>query len=195
MRKILLLAAVAATAIPSAVYAQARPTVLIVDTNEIMSSCTACKAAATQLQQKQAALRSRAQTLNQQLQAEGKPLSDQFNALNGKQPDAALQQKITAYQTKEKNAQQELQNSERELQSTAANVQQQIGARLIQVVEQIRAQRGAAVAVAKDATLANDSAMDVTSQVLASLNQALPAVSVTPMQQSQQPKQQAPQGR
>jgi len=198
MRKIIFLAAMAATtAVPAAVHAQARGGVLIVDTDQVMSTCTACKAAATQLQQKQSTLRSRAQTLNQQLQAEGKPLQDQFQALNGKQPDAALQQKITAFQTKERNAQQELSASERELQSTAAHVQQQIGARLIQIVEQVRARRGAQLAVAKDATLANDSAIDVTTEVLAALNQALPAVSVTPLpqQQQQQQRPQQPQGR
>lgn len=195
MRKILLLAAIAATAVPATVHAQARGGVLIVDTDQIMSTCTACKAAATQLQQRESTLRTRAQTLQQQLQTEGKPLQDQFEALKGKQPDAALQQKITAYQTKEKNAQQELAKSQRDLQSTAAHVQQQIGARLIQIVEQTRARRGAQVAVAKDATLANDSAIDVTSEVLAALNQQLPSVSVTPLPQSQQTQQQQPQGR
>ena len=198
MRKILLLAAIAATtAIPSAVHAQARPTILIVDTGAVMGTCTACKAAAAQLQQKQTALRTRAQSLQQQLQTEGKPLQDQFEALKGKQPDAALQQKITAYQAKERNAQQELAKGERDLQSTATNVQQQIGTRLVQIVEQIRAQRGAAIAIAKDSTLANDTAIDVTSQVLASLNAALPSVSVTPLPQSQQQpaQQQQPQGR
>jgi len=198
MRKIFLLAAIAATtAIPSAVHAQARPTILIVDTGAVMGTCTACKAAAAQLQQKQTALRTRAQSLQQQLQTEGKPLQDQFEALKGKQPDAALQQKITAYQAKERNAQQELAKGERDLQSTATNVQQQIGTRLVQIVEQIRAQRGAAIAIAKDSTLANDTAIDVTSQVLASLNAALPSVSVTPLPQSQQhpAQQQQPQGR
>ena len=198
MRKILLLAAIAATAVPAAANAQAaRGGVLIVDTDQVMSTCTACKAAATQLQQKQATLRSRAQTLNQQLQTEGKPLQDQFQALNGKQPDAAFQAKITAYQTKERNAQQELQRSERELQSTATHVQQQIGIRLVQIVEQVRARRGAQVAVAKDSTLANDNSIDVTSEVLAALNSALPSVSVTPLPQAQgqQQQQQQPQGR
>jgi outer membrane protein len=200
MQKILILVAIAATAVPATVNAQARGGVLIVDTDQVMSNCTACKAAATQLQQKQSTLRTRAQTLNQQLQTEGKPLQDQFQTLNGKQPDAALQAKITAYQTKERNAQQELQRSERELQSTATHVQQQIGLRLVQIVEQVRARRGAQVAVAKDSTLANDNSIDVTSEVLAALNGALPSVSVTPLpqaprQQQQQQQQQQPQGR
>jgi Skp family chaperone for outer membrane proteins len=195
MRKILLLAAIAATtAVPSAVQAQARGGVLVVDTGQIMSTCTACKAAATQLQQRESTLRTRAQTLNQQLQTEGKPIQDAVDALKGKQPDAALTQRITAFETKQRNAQQEVANSQRELQSTAAHVQQQIGARLIQIVEQSRARRGASIAVAKDSTLANDSTIDVTSEVLAALNQQLPSVSVTPMPQAQQ-QQQQPQGR
>jgi outer membrane protein len=195
MRKILILTAIAAaTALPTAADAQARGGVILVDTSNVMGNCTACKAAQTQLEQRQTTLRSRVQTLTQQLQAEGKPIQDAVDALKGKQPDAALQGRITAFQTKERNAQQEIQNSQRQLQSTAANVQQQIGGRLIQVVEQIRARRGASIAIAKDSTLANDSAIDVTTEVLAALNQALPSVSVTPLPQQQQ-QQQQPQGR
>ena len=195
MRKILLLAAIAATtAIPSAVQAQARGGVLVVDTAQIMNTCTACKAASAQLQQRGSTLRTRAQTLNQQLQTEGKPIQDAVDALKGKQPDAALTQRITAFETKQRNAQQEIGNSQRELESTAAHVQQQIGARIVQIVEQSRARRGASIAIAKDSTLANDSSVDVTSEVLAALNQQLPSVSVTPLPQAQQ-QQQQPQGR
>ena len=193
MRKTLLLAAIAAaTALPTSANAQARGGVIIVDTANVLSNCTACKAAQTQLEQRQTTLRSRVQTLTQQLQTEGKPIQDAVDALKGKQPDAALQKRITDFQTKERGAQQEISNSQRQLQSTAANVQQQIGARLIQIVEQSRARRGASIAIAKDSTLANDTSIDVTSEVLASLNAALPSVSVTPLPQQQQ---QQPQGR
>ena len=196
MRKILLLAAIAAaTALPTSANAQARGGLILIDTANILSNCTACKAAQTQLEQRQTALRSRVQTLTQQLQAEGKPIQDAVDALKGKQPDAALQQRITAFQTKERGAQQEIQNSQRQLQSTAAHVQQQVGARLIQIVEQVRARRGASIAVSKDSTLANDSSIDVTTEVLAALNQALPSVNVTPLPQQQQQQQQQPQGR
>ena len=196
MRKILLLAAIAAaTALPTSANAQARGGLILIDTANILSNCTACKAAQTQLEQRQTTLRSRVQTLTQQLQAEGKPIQDAVDALKGKQPDAALQQRITAFQTKERGAQQEIQNSQRQLQSTAAHVQQQVGARLIQIVEQVRARRGASIAVSKDSTLANDSSIDVTTEVLAALNQALPSVSVTPLPQQQQQQQQQPQGR
>jgi outer membrane protein len=195
MRNMLFFAAIAATSVvPTAVNAQARGGILVVDTGQIMSNCTACKAAAAQLQQRGTTLRTRAQTLNQQFQTEGKPLQDAVDALKGKQPDAALNQRITAFETKQRNAQQELANSQNEIQSTAAHVQQQIGARLIQVVEQSRARRGASIAIAKDSTLANDNAIDITNEVLAALNQQLPSVSVTPLPQGQQQRQQ-PQGR
>lgn len=194
MRKTLLLAAIAAaTALPTSANAQARGGIIIVDTANVLSNCTACKAAQTQLEQRQTTLRTRVQTLTQQLQTEGKPIQDAVDALKGKQPDAALQKRITDFQTKERGAQQEISNSQRQLQSTAAHVQQQVGARLIQIVEQVRARRGASIAVAKDSTLANDNTIDVTSEVLTALNSALPSVSVTPLPQQQQ--QQQPQGR
>ena len=191
MRNILLISAIAASVavIPSAASAQARGGIIIVDTQQIMKTCTACTAANSQLEQRQTALRTRAQTLQQQIQAEGKPIQDAYDALKGKEPDAALKAKITAFETKQNNARKELATSEQQLQSTAANVQQQIASRLIQIVEQVRARRGAALAISKDASLANDTAGDVTSEVLAALNSALPSVSVTPLPQQQ------PQGR
>lgn len=197
MKKLILLAALAVgtATLPatSPAQAQARTGVLIVDTDQILGTCTACRAAAQQLQQRETSLRTRAQTLGQQLETEGKPIQTAVDALKGRQPDAALQQRITAFQTKQQNAQQEINNAQRELQSIASHVNQQVGQRLVQIVEQSRARRGAAVVLSKNSTLANDSTVDITGEVLAALNQQLPAVSVTPLPQQQQ--QQRPQGR
>lgn len=185
-----------AIAVPASAQAQQRPAILIVDTDRVASECTACKAAATQLQSRETQLRTRAQQLQQQLQTEGKPLQDAVTALKGKEPDAALQQRITAFQGKERAAQQELGNSQRTLQSINANVNQQIGTKLLQVVEQVRARRGASIVLAKNGTIASDTTIDVTGDVLTAINQQLPSVSITPLpQQPQQQQQQAPQGR
>jgi outer membrane protein len=196
MRKLLILSAVAAAvAAPTAAQAQ-RAAIIVVDTDRIMSQCTACQAARTQLQQREATLRSRAQQLRQELETASKPLQDAVNALGSKQPDAALQGRIKAFQQKEQQANQELQSSQQTLQSTAAHVQQQIGTRLVQIVEQIRAQRQASIAISKNNTLANDNSIEATDAVLTGLNAALPAVSVTPLPQQQQQQQQPqPQGR
>ena len=192
MTKILLSAAAAlAIGLPAVAHAQ-QANILIIDSERVMTDCTACKAATSQLQSKQSTLRARAQTLQTQLQTEGKPIQAAVDALNGKSPDAALQAKITAYQTKERSAQQELATSTRTLESTAAHVQQQIGAKVVAVVEQIRASRRAAIVLAKNSTVANDNSLDITGDVLTALNQQLPSVSVTPMPQA---AQQTPQGR
>ena len=122
MNKLIISAALAASALalPTAAFAQTAP-ILIVDSERVLTDCNACKSATAQLEQKQTALRSRAQTLQQEIQAEGKPLQTAVDALSGKQPGPALQQKIAAFQTKEKSAQQELQSSDQALKSTVAN--------------------------------------------------------------------------
>ena len=197
MTKILAAALVAASALATPALAQRAPAavVVVVDTDRIGAECTACRSAGQQLQQRQQQLRTRAQTLETQLQTEGKPIQDAIDALKGKQPDAALQQRVTAFQTKQRQAQQELANSERSLQSTQAHVNQQIGTRLRTIIATVAAQRGANLAVSKDSTLFTAQAVEVTDAVLAQLNQQLPAVSVTPLPQQAQPQQTNPQGR
>ena len=183
-----LIAALSASAIlaPSAALAQARGGIVVVDTDRILSECTACRAATATLNSQTTTLRTRAQTLQTQLQTEGQPIQTAVNALNGKQPDAALQARITAFQTKQRNAEQELATGQRNLQSTQAHVSQQLSTRLLPIIEQSRARRGAAIAVAKSGLLASDTAVDITGEVLTALNQQVPAVSVTPLPQQPQ---------
>jgi len=193
MNKIIL-AALTATAVilPAAAQAQRAPAAVIVsvNTDRIARECVACKAATTQIQAQQTALRTRAQTLGTQLQTEGKPIQDAINALAGKNPDAALQARVTAFQTKQQNAERELATAERNIQSTQANVNQQIGARLRTIISSVATARGANLAVDTASMLYAAPAVDVTDVVLAQLNQQLPAVSVTPLpQQPQQPSQ------
>jgi len=189
MKKTLLLVAASAAlvAAPAVVHAQAATGILIVDTDTIMQSCTACAAARAQLVSQANALQARRNTLAQQFQTEAQSIDSEAKALGTKTPGPALKAKAQALQTKEDQAQQELQNSAATIQSTQAHVQQQIGEKLVQVVEQIRAQRRAAVVLSKNGSLANDPGLDVTSEVLSALNQQLPSVSVTPMPQQQQP--------
>ena len=190
----LLLAAVAATVlVPASAQAQRTPAAVIavVDTDRIGNECTACRAAATQLQSQQNSLRTRAETLQNQLRTEGAPIQTAVNALAGKQPDAALRQRITAFETKQQNAQQEIANAQRNLQSTQLHVNQQIGARLGTIINSVAAARGANIALDKGNTLYAAPTVDITNDVLAQLNQQLPSVSVTPLPQAQQ----RPQGR
>ena len=192
MKKTLLGLAIAAVAIPTAASAQ-RAAILIVDTDRILSECTACRSANSQLQAQVQQAQQRAQQLEASLKPESDQLQAAVTALGTRQPDAALQQRITAFRTKQQQAATELANRERQIQSSQANVQQQIGTRVVAVAEQVRARRQASLVMSKSSTLASDNAIDVTTEVLTALNAALPSVSVTPLPQQQQ--QNRPQGR
>jgi Skp family chaperone for outer membrane proteins len=184
-----------ATAIPAAAPAQrlSPAVVAVVDIGRVSTECTACRAAATQLQTQVQQLQQRAQQLQQPLQTEGQSLQTALQALNGKQPDAALQARITAFQTRENSANQELQQAQQRLQSTQANVNRQISERLRPIMNTVLQQRGATIIVDKGSTLASAPTIDVTNDVLAQLNQQLPSVTVAPL--PQQPQQQQPTGR
>jgi Skp family chaperone for outer membrane proteins len=185
-------AALTAAALPTVASAQrlGPAVVAVVDTQRIFSECTACRAAQTQLQAQVTSAQQRATQLQTPLQTEGTAIQNAVRALNGKAPDAALQTRIRNFQTQETAAQTELGNRQNTIRSTQAHVNQQIGTRLGPIINTVMANRNANIVVDKQSTLANAPALDVTTEVLAALNAALPSVSVTPL-----PQQQAPQGR
>lgn len=192
MKRLLISASIAASAIlPSTAHAQAIPgaIVAVVDLERVQTECTACKGAAAALQSQANAIKAREQALSTPLQTEGQSLQTAVNALSGKEPDAALQARIKAFDTKRQAGAQEIQTRTQQFQRNQAYVAQQIQAKLSPIYQQVMQRRGANVLVEQGATLASASALDVTSDVLAALNTALPSVSTTA------PAQQAPQGR
>jgi Skp family chaperone for outer membrane proteins len=192
MKKLVLSLAVAVSALTFSGAAEAQQrSILVVDTDRILNECTACKAAATQLQSQVQSGRARAQQLESSLKTEADSLEKAVQALGAnKQPDAALQARIAAFRQKQQQGSTEMSTRESTIQSTQAHVQQQIGTKIVAIVEQSRARRQASVVVTKASALASDPAIDITGEVLAALNQQLPSVSVTPL-----PQQSKPQGR
>lgn len=190
-------ALIAATALAAPAMAQRAPAAIaiVVNTDRIYRDCNACRTAQTQLQSQVTALRTRQQALEAQLRPEGQAIQTALSALAGKQPDAALQNRAKAFQARQDQANQELQRSQQNIQSIQANVVRQINERLQPVITQVMTQKGANIAVDEGSTLAHSQATDATNDVLAALNTALPAVSLTPLPQQQQPQQQNPQGR
>jgi Skp family chaperone for outer membrane proteins len=175
--------------------AAAAPVILIVDTEKVLTECNACRAATTQLEQQGQQLQQRVQQLRAPLQTESQSIQTALNALSGRQPDAALQARITAFQNKENAANQELNGRQQTLRSIQVHVSQQLGDALGPILEQMRAQRNALVVMGKNATLASATNIEITNEVLTALNASTPSVQVTPMpQQPQQPASQ-PQGR
>lgn len=197
MRKILILsAAAAALAVPSAAQAQrASPTLaVVVDSNRVYRECNACRTAQSQLQAQVTALQSRQQTLMNQLKPEADAIQAAITALAGKQPDAALRARAQAFQQRQEQAQQELSRSEQNIQSIRANVSRQIDERFAPAVRTVMSQQGANLALDVGSTIAHAPALDITNAVIAAVNATLPTLSVTPLPQQQQ-QQQQPQGR
>ena len=184
-------------AIPAAAPAQrvGGALVMVVGTERVYRECNACKTAQAQLQTMLNSLQQRAQQLGQPIQTEGASIEAAVRALAGKQPDAALQQRIKNLQTQQNTANQEIQNREQTLRSTQQHVLQQINARLNPAINQVMTARGANLAVDENDTLAHAAALDVTDDVIAALNQTLTSISVTPMPAGTAQQQPQPQGR
>lgn len=192
MKTLLLSAAVLAAAImPTAASAQAVPAAVIavVDLERVTANCNACKTANSALTSQVNALKTRQQALAAPLNTEGQALEAAGKALNGKAPDAALQTRAKAYQTKLQQAQQEVTRQEEQIRRNQAYIQKQIGDKLGPIYQQVMTRRGANVLLEAGTTLASSNSVDVTNDVLAGLNSALPTIATTA------PATQQPQGR
>jgi outer membrane protein len=195
MKKLLITSSLAAAALPTAAQAQAIPAaiVAVVDLDKVTSQCNACKTASAALRSQVTALQNREKTLATPLQTEGKAIQAAIDALNGKEPDAALQARVKAFQAKQQQGSQELQRQQQQIQLNQQYVQKQIADKIGPIYTQVMQRRGANLMVEIGQTLASGSTLDVTNDVLTALNAALPTIRTTaPAQPAQQ---QQPQGR
>jgi outer membrane protein len=192
MNKLLFSAALAVSlGAGSAANAQAIPaaTVAIVDLEKVTTECTACKTAAATLRSQIAGLQTREQALTGPLQTEQKSIQAAIDALKGKEPDAALQARAKAWETKRQQAAQEIGRQQDQIKRNQAYISQQIQTKLGPIYQQVMQKRGANVMVEVGSTLATSASLDVSNDVLASLNAALPAVQTTaPAAAQQQPQ-------
>ena len=191
MNKLLFSAALAVSlGAGSAANAQAIPaaTVAVVDLERVTSECTACKSAAATLRSQVTGLQTRESTLSAPLAAEQKSIQAAVDALAGKQPDAALQARAKAWETKRQGAAQELARQQDQIKRNQAYISQQIQTKLGPIYQQVMTRRGANVMVEAGNTLATSTNVDVTSDVLAALNAALPSVQTTAPAAAQQPQ-------
>jgi len=193
MKKLLISASLAASLVlPSAAaQAQAIPgaVIAVVDLEKVTSDCNACKTASAALRSQATALQSRQQALATPLQTEQKSIQTAIDALNGKEPDAALQARIKAFQTKQQQGATEIQNQEAQIQRNNQYVQKQIGDKLAPIYQSVMQRRGANILLETGSTLATTTSVDVSNDVLAALNTALPTISAVAPAQTQ------PQGR
>jgi Skp family chaperone for outer membrane proteins len=172
---------IAAAVLPAAAQAQALPpaVVAVVDVDRVRSTCNACKTAIAALQSQATAQENREKALSAPLQTEGQSIQTAINALNGKEPDAALKQRAEAFQTKLQQAQETATRGRQQLQANKEYILKQIDDKLNPIFSQVMQRRGANILVEQGATLATSTTVDVTNDVLTALNAALPSIATT----------------
>lgn len=192
MKTYLLSAALAASIlVPSAASAQAVPAavVAVVDLDRVTRDCTACKTASAALRTQATALQSREKALATPLETEQKSIQTAVDALKGKEPDAALQARAKAWETKRQQAAQELSRGQQQLQRNQQYIQKQISDKLGPIYQQVMQRRGANMLMEVGSTLATSNSIDVTNDVLTALNTAMPSLQTTAPAQAQQTPQ------
>ena len=195
MNKYLLPMVAAVTfALPTAASAQALPAavVAVVDIQRATTSCNACKTALNQLEVQVNSLKALQTSLENSLRTEATSIQTAVNALAGKQPDAALTARVQAFEKKQADSQRQLQTREQTFQRNRAYVLQQIGQKLGPIYQQVMQRHSATVLLEQGNTLAASASIDVTAEVTAALNAALPSVQTTA---PAAPAQQQPQSR
>ena len=187
-------AILASALLPATAHAQAVPaaTIAVVDLDRITADCNACKTARAALNSQATAEENREKSLGTSLQTEQKSIQAAVDALKGAQPDAALSARIKAFQTKAQQSQDTVTAARQQLQANQAYIQKQISDKIGPVYQQVMVKRGANVMLEIGSTLAAASALDVTSDVLAGLNAAMPTLDATAPASAQQ---KTPQGR
>ncbi|MEO7601698.1 MAG: OmpH family outer membrane protein [Sphingomicrobium sp.] len=192
MNKILFTAALATSFLaPVAAQAQAIPAaiVAVTDLDRVTSECNACKTASAALRSQATAIQAREKALADPLAAEQKSIQTAIDALQGKAPDAALEGRVKAWQTRQQQAAAELQRSQTQLQRNQQYIQQQLAQKLGPIYQQIMQRRGANLMVETGSTLATANTLDVTNDVLAALNAAMPTLAtVAPVQTQATPQ-------
>jgi Skp family chaperone for outer membrane proteins len=192
MKKLLVSAAAVTVAMSSSqALAQALPpaVVAVVDLDRVTGDCNACRTAAAALKAQVAAVQTREQALSGPLQTEQKSIQAAIDALNGKEPDAALQARAKAWDAKRQQASQELATRQAQVQRNQQYVQKQVIDKLGPIYQQVMQRRGANIMVEVGNTVAAANSVDVTNDVLTALNTALPTISTSAPAQAQ------PQGR
>ncbi|WP_017668426.1 OmpH family outer membrane protein [Sandarakinorhabdus sp. AAP62] len=181
MKKILIALALAGVATP--VLAQQLPAAVIVtvDRQEMIATSAAAKAAQAELKPKADALNARLNQLRTSLSAEEKTLRD-TQPQQGALPAAiqAWQTKARDFENRRVQADQELQRRQQEIQQAEQWVVKQINDGAQPIISQIMREKGANIAVDEQVTIQHAAAIDVTADVVARLDKALPKVSITP---------------
>lgn len=178
---------------PSIAMAQAAPAaaIIIVDMDRVITESAAGKFAQTQLKTKLDSVQSRVATLRDQFGKEEETLIKAKQGNTMAQP--AWEQKVKELNQRKASAENELRGRERDYTQSQGYVLKQINDAVNPIITQIMREKNATIALAEAATLQHVASIDVTPDVIARLDRALPRVNVNapPAQTSQAAQPQA----
>ena len=186
MKNLLKSAAFAATILaasvsPVAVQAQTLPpaVIIIVNMDQVFNASAAGKQAQAELKSKVDAMQARANTLRTQFGAEEEALAKSQPAPTNTAARPAWEAKVRDFQSRQQTAQTELSNREKEFQASRSYVLKQITDASNPIISTLMRERGASIAMPEGATLQHAASIDVTNDLVARLDKALPRVSTT----------------
>jgi outer membrane protein len=181
MKKTLIALALASVAAPALAQQVPAAVIVTIDRQEMIVTSAAAKAAQVELKPKGDALQGRLNQLRTSLQAEEKTLRDTAPPQTAA-PAAvqAWQTKVRDFETRRGQAEQEVQRRQQEIQAAEQWVVKQITDGAQPIISQIMRERGANIAVDEQVTIQHAAAIDITADVVARLDKALPKVSTTP---------------
>jgi Skp family chaperone for outer membrane proteins len=189
MRHFLPSAAMAASlliagALPATVLAQAATpaTIIVVDIERVVSQSAAGKAAMGEIQGKVTALQTRANALQGQLKTEADAI--QAGQANQSLAGPALETRVKAFGERQQAAQREVGQADSEIQRSRQYVLKQLSDAVNPILTVVMREKGANLAMPVGATLQHGASLDVTADVIARLDKALPRVSTTPPAQA-----------
>jgi Skp family chaperone for outer membrane proteins len=182
MKKLLISMALASAAFAAPVAAQTLPpaVIIVVDMEQVVANSAAGKQAQTELKTRFDGIQSRLQSLRTSFGTEEQAL------IKSRPPQTAPPATITAWETKAKDfqtrknqAEQDLQQRDQAFQASKNYVLKQIQDASQPIITAIMKERGATIAMPELATLQHTAGIDVTNDVVARLDKALPRVTTT----------------
>ena len=157
------------------------PGVGVADLQAAMAKSNAYRVAQTNRQNTYRPTVDAAQARARQIDAQLKPLIDQFNADRAaKKPEAVLQGQLTQIQTIQAQGEAEIKTMLVPIELSEAYVREQIADKMGQAVNNVMSKRGITLLLGPDAVILASQNYDVTDAVVAELNVLVPSVQIVP---------------
>ncbi|TRW18060.1 OmpH family outer membrane protein [Glacieibacterium frigidum] len=155
------------------------PVIVIVDMEEIISTSVAGKQAQNELKTRFDGIQARLQSLRTQYGTEEQALLKTRPTAPGAAA-TAWETKAREMQTRKTKDEQDLAKRNQDFEAARQNVLRQINEGAQPIISTVMRERGASIVLAEGATLQHTAALDVTKDVVARLDKALPRVSAAP---------------